>query len=228
MLDRPARNHMLETIDAYLHGRIKAFEFDRLLHEGLPKTSDRTVHTAVVDLWLFYDDIKDHTVVLRKESWDYIQRVRLLLASDAECQKTGEPWQWRQLVALCGFIVIIADAFWSPDIAHWMIYNTPISALVLIWMYAPMFFARPSPQPTLTLPFESLAQLRQIRRLVPGFKKERYPSELKESRIRNPMWAAVMLTVSALAMLLIAPMPLLIAAFPLARKRRIVIPSRES
>ncbi len=82
MVDRNTRDTVLAAMDDYLSGRIRSFEFDERLHKV--ESRDTTVNQLIFTLWSCYDDIIDHPVRLTREGWDYLQRVRLVLHSNAE------------------------------------------------------------------------------------------------------------------------------------------------
>jgi hypothetical protein len=222
MVDRPARTQILNAITAYLHGEIHAFEFDERLHQGVLKTKDRTVAFARTALWQLYDDITDHPVHLSKEAWDFVQRLRLILASNVEVQ-TSRSWTLRQPLALVGLLILLLTAlrlgltwnFWCIDIL--------VGLITILPLYLPSTFASQQNQEQRRLvPFESLPQLRAIRRTVTDFQKEQYPSALVGRRLRSPAWTVVMLSISTVAWAVCAPLFLTLGLLPTPQKIKIL------
>src|SRR4051812_27167195 len=75
MLDRPARAELIRTISEYLGDGMTAIAFDERINEIADETEDKTVRDVVSALWFYYDDCRDHPVVLTKEEWNYFQRL---------------------------------------------------------------------------------------------------------------------------------------------------------
>src|SRR5262245_39841139 len=109
MIDRESRKSILAAMDDYLDGTIKTSEFvDRL--DAL-KTDDQTVREIRFFTWGHHDDLIDHQVKLSRQEWNFFQRLRLILQSDAEI--TGERfWNWTAfhalLFSLLGSLILIA------------------------------------------------------------------------------------------------------------------------
>jgi hypothetical protein len=83
-VDRQQRDLLLSAIDRFLNEELTAFSFDDEIFDLKDRADDETVRQIIDELWCFYDDCDDHKVVLDQISWNYIQRLRLLLTSDAE------------------------------------------------------------------------------------------------------------------------------------------------
>jgi len=72
------REGLRNCIREYLDEKITAFQFDEKL--GAYRTSqDETVSAVALEMWSYYDDLKDHNVVALKQEWDYWQRLLLVL-----------------------------------------------------------------------------------------------------------------------------------------------------
>jgi hypothetical protein len=83
LVDSSARAAICEAIDGHLNDQLSAFAFDERLARIRSETKDPTALFVIEQLWYFYDDCDDHLVCLEKQSWDTIQRLRLLLESRA-------------------------------------------------------------------------------------------------------------------------------------------------
>src|SRR5664279_5606260 len=86
-IDRPGRNALLAIMDDYLSGKIRTSEFQERL-DALD-TKDTTIRHIVYLVWFHYDDFIDHPVKLTRQEWNYFQRLRLILQSDAEIKTHG-------------------------------------------------------------------------------------------------------------------------------------------
>ena len=95
MIDRKARDEMGKAIRDYMEERIGAFE----LHDSLDciahETEDGTVKVIGRQIWFHYDDCKDHKIVASKQTWDYFNRLLLLLESEAEAEFVRTRTSWR-------------------------------------------------------------------------------------------------------------------------------------
>ena len=97
IVDRQKRDVLIGAINRYLDGKTTAFEFDDEIF-GI-ESDDPAIH-IVRQLWYFYDDCKDHTVQLAEGHWDLIQRLVLILRSDAQIEiSTRRRWDLRSLLA---------------------------------------------------------------------------------------------------------------------------------
>lgn len=98
MIDRKNREYLIEIINKFLNCEISAFKFDDLLEEI--DSGDQTVNHVISELWYFYDDCTDHDAHFSKEGWDYVQRLVLILQSNAEIIKEHIPLAGTRLLAL--------------------------------------------------------------------------------------------------------------------------------
>ena len=75
---------MIEAIQSYMDEMILSDQLDNMIGEITAGTEDATVKTVGLAVWGLYDDLQDHLVVASKEQWDYLNRLLLLLRSDAQ------------------------------------------------------------------------------------------------------------------------------------------------
>ena len=140
--DRECRNRLIDCINRYLTDSITSFQFDDELDAISASTHDSTVRLIASDLWNFYDDCKDHSVVLDKKSWDYIQRLLLVLESENEMHRLP----LRGDTALMPFSSIShllsvyrACAFrkrrFRPELCRRRIRTTPSDVIIAAWKY---------------------------------------------------------------------------------------------
>jgi hypothetical protein len=89
MVDREAREQLASILRSYMKEEVTAFQLDERLDSFRRFPNDETVELIAADLWGCYDDLKDHKVVATKETWNYFNRVLVLLSSDAELERGG-------------------------------------------------------------------------------------------------------------------------------------------
>lgn len=190
VIDREARNRLGETIESYLDDRLMAFTFDDQIMAISGQTQDETVRIVVQQLWFFYDDCTNHRVVLSKEAWDYIQRLLLLLDSDAELlSEKHRRWTWKQTFAVTALSIFMAIAFMSGLGVHLYILAIPFGliSMILSAVEAKAQAKDPNADRIVRLtPFKNLTQLLVLRRRSRRFRKRRYRLELVDRLIRSP------------------------------------------
>lgn len=226
MVDRENRDRLVNAISDYLDERITAFEFDDQLTETHSSKDEVVIYTAR-NLWLFYDDLKDHKVVLAKEGWGFFQRFSLLLQSDACFETTRKrKYSLRQLVAafsLLLFAMICIRLGLGYQTLAVVIPFGIISIMLSRWKGKT---SKNTTEPDFTLyPFFSITEILRTRRTVPGFVKRPYPPHLKTRKIRS--WAMSLIApFNAYAgWLLFSPIVLFFQMFPDKYEvQRVVVP----
>jgi len=216
MVDRKARAELVSTIDAFLSRKIKAFEFDDRQTRIAAATKDKTVRHASTRVWFYYDDLINHEVNLSKEQWDYFQRLRLLLQSQAEwCEVKGK-WRWGlpQILAWCS-LFFLSIVIWKWGIG-WEFLVAEASVAIVWFALFGLSPARSVEEPRIAqcLPFESWMQLRRIRTATPQFVKFGYPLNASRQPLRTRENAIMMYVVPIPASLIFMPFILPFAAVP--------------
>lgn len=221
MVDRDARDKLADLIDSYLDERITAFEFADAERGITSKTKDRTVVHVAWALWHFYDDLEDHTVHMPKEVWDYVQRLLLLLRSDAEICKQRRIWSWRQAVAAAALICFFAVAIPMGFGKHLFLVAIPFG-LISIAISDEFRKPKDEDEETITLaPFASITEVLRVRRTVPGFRKRRYPPGLESRRTRSRSVVPGMCVLTA-GWLMLSPLVLALQLLPGWDKREAI------
>lgn len=214
MIDRAARDEVITVFESYLDDQITAFEFDDRLHDV--DSEDWTVNEIILEAWFHYDDGKDHKVNLSKPEWDYIQRLLLILRSDAELSASAEKrWSWDHALAwlaLAGFVGIALIAGWGWHLYLWAIPFGIIS--VLISDYRRRREPVPKANEIACEPFASFSQIRQFRQHLPGFVKQRYRREIGQRTIRGEAEESFSWAFFHCYWILFGPVVLLFQGFP--------------
>ncbi len=93
MIDRSARNSMAEAARHYLAGLSTNFVFDNTIFDL--KSSDPAIRAIRQQLWLIYDDLREHRHVgkwmLSKDQRDIVVRIIMFLKNDVEYQWPAVP-----------------------------------------------------------------------------------------------------------------------------------------
>jgi hypothetical protein len=217
MIDRHARDQMEALISAYMAGTLRSDELDEAKSKIEEATIDDTVKQVGFSLWFFYDDLIDHTIVADKDTWDYLNRLRLLLQSDGEIESIGKGrrWQWPQRIAtlaLLGFGMVVAQVGFGE---HLLVYALPfgVISMVLSWFNRRRERVTALRGMRLT-PFPSVRSLLAVRRQVAGFTRIHYPRMLAGKRIRSRLAGWFMLLPSYLMWLMFSPLVLACQALP--------------
>lgn len=213
LIDREARDRMARAVDRYLNEEITAFEFDDDLMTISSDTEDQTVREIMIGLWGQYDDFTDHKVVASKESWDYMQRLLLILKSNARLEvPKRRRWTHRQSIAISFLtlfltVVIYADSGILACFAYVVV--GVVSLALLHW------HERLSEPDSAMVPFSSLTEIVKVRKSVPSFSKQSYPPHLKLRAIRSPLLEMIhWRPIHDVLWFAVSPLALLFQSFP--------------
>lgn len=212
-IDRANRDRLIVSINRYLNDETTAFDFDDEIFAIREATIDRTIHLAVDLLWTCYDDLKDHKVHLTREGWDYVQRLLLVLESDATIELlTRRHWDAAQLWASAALMAVAAVSV-ALGFQWQLLLLWPV-----MWCVSLLIFharnVRDEPSQPLIKPFVSITQIAQVRRRFRRFRKWRYPLRISGRRIRKGWNAIAMGIWLHSAWLMFSPIALLWQSLP--------------
>ncbi|MEN9361848.1 MAG: hypothetical protein RL095_3383 [Verrucomicrobiota bacterium] len=222
MVDTAARSALAEAIRGYLQEDLTAFQLDDALDKIQNSTRDETVLLVAKILWFSYDDLKDHSILADKQSWDSFHRLLLLLESGCEVQWSPSKWDWGwpQCLALLFLGIYLAIAVPSGWGNHLLILGLPFGLAIwaVSWTQRVQGTKDAVEAAAHISPFTSWAELRQARRRVPHFFKPLMSEVISRRRIRHPFTEKIM-TLSVFVMLSIfSPLVFLIQSLPQKRK----------
>jgi hypothetical protein len=186
MIDREARNALLAAVDDYLRGAIKTFDFDECLVSI--RTQDKTVRESASLIWRFYDDIIDHPVKLTRPQWNFCQRLRLILKSDAELS-VHRTWNFTAFHAwaLAAIIQLPIVLLLAGLGSMFCLIHISIGVVFLWWVHSEQ---KQPPPPTIiplaeTFPFPDFSSMHSVFESAPTFQKMAYPRDLDPTPIRS-------------------------------------------
>lgn len=225
-VDRAHRDHLVEAMDGFLHDELSAFEFDKAIFSIRDQTKDETVQHVVCRLWHHYDDCTDHKVRLDPVEWNYFQRLRLLLQSDAALESSHRRiWSAAQIVAavaLAGFAWTVSQVGWGP---HLYLVALPFGAISIgLSVWRRRVYRKAMNCDVTLYPFSSVAQLLWVGQPVVGFRKERYREEIASRRVRDAGSALASALQMYVPWMLYGPAALLGQVFPMSIPRLRVAP----
>jgi hypothetical protein len=218
MLDRRARDDINRALRAYMAEELTAFQLDDVLMRVMDETEDETVKPVALAIWCHYDDLKDHKIVATKAQWDYLNRLLLILESDAEIETVKTSWRWHggQAVAAAFLMAFGCVALWAGFGERLLLYAVPFGlvSMVLARFNHRQRCRRVSASELALTPFPSVGRLLSVRRSVRGFVRRRYPREINGRRIRSPAMSTMIRLPSALAWLVLSPVVLFFQMLP--------------
>jgi hypothetical protein len=216
MIDRVARDRVIDAFEGFLDDKITAFEFDERLQDI--ESDDQTVKEVIHAAWFHYDDCTDHKICWSKAQWDYFQRLLLILRSDAELLNPHprvRHWSWDHAVAWSACALFAGTAL----ILGWGWQLFPLATLfgilsISINAYRQRQETKPTPDEIACLPFESSSQIRWLLCQTPEFQKRKYRPELADRTIRSEEVVGFNWMLSYCSWILLSPAVLLFQGFP--------------
>jgi hypothetical protein len=215
MIDRAAREQLASILRSYMNEEITAFQLDERLDSFRRFPNDETVELIAADLWGCYDDLKDHKVVATKETWNYFNRVLLLLSSDAELERERNEFRWHSGQILPGVCLLLAvglsvSAGWNLDLVEIFVPFGLVS-MAISWMNCRRSVGSPAPE---IYPFPSFISLSAVRRRTGFSSKMPWKKALGSRKIRHPLIATMMWAPRIAAWLVLSPVILLFQSLP--------------
>jgi hypothetical protein len=215
MVDRASREQMIGAIQSYMDEAILSDQLDSMLGEISGGREDATVRTVGLAVWGLYDDLQDHLVVASKEQWDYLNRLLLLLRSDAEATVVRERFRLMHgapLLALGAYLCLIASTRFSLDgIFGWAV---PLGLVSMGFAWLRRRWAVKHAQKPSTTPFPTLSCLLAVRRSAEHFERKHYPRALAGRRLRSRLNEALLWALWIPGWLIFSPIVLLAQALP--------------
>jgi hypothetical protein len=227
-VDRLNRDALVAAINRYLDGETTAFKFDDEIF-GID-SDDPTISYLVRQLWLFYDDLKDHKAQLSKEAWDYFQRLVLVLQSDAHIEvSTRRRWDYSHVIAFDALLLFVYAAWWLGWGPQLIVLAIPFGAvsIAISWWRGRAAAQEVDKNQIALMPFSSVSELLPLRRRVQNFRKRKYPVGMTPFKVRSPLEETAMKLQSYASWLRFSPLVLMFQVLPTTETNtRIVIDDR--
>jgi hypothetical protein len=195
-------------------------------------SEDATVQKFARQLWLYYDDCKDHRAMLDRAQWNLFQRMELFLRTDNEFdaryrQATRRSLHAVQGVALIALVVQLAALYTHPELWKLICLAGALVALPLWILRRRLSHHLFTPEERRCsdglceryLPFADFEDIRCAVRAT-GFRKQPWRSQLASRRVRSRLMELLpWLLISALLVVcfyVLSPLILLIECLPLS------------
>ena len=206
------RRELADLFARYLDGTLADYG-DTTAWKQLHKSDNPTIANGYQILLDQIEDTMFDAELLEKSEWDYLERVRLAVLSDAKIVKRKSfHFGWRNLLSGVGFFSFVMIA------AHYGVgyHLLPVTAsfALVIFAFTKVLPKKDSTSPyqSILSPFDSFADLKLAHRNAVSFKKHRYKKRTAEesSLAGKCFW----IVIASCAMAVLSPVILLVLIFP--------------
>lgn len=215
-VDRIARNELIDLVNRYLEGDLSTFEFDEKIFELSDQTQDKTISEIVELLSCFYDDCYDRKVDLDKNQWNYIQRLLLILHSEAHLVVIETTRKSpTQFVASASLGILLLGCWWlefGPMMPLLTVGFGFVAIAINMWKnWTP---EQLPPHRLVLAPFSSYGEIWEVRESVSTFEKRKWPEHMATSQLFRDASTRLSLFGMYLQWLVASPLVLLEMCFP--------------
>ncbi len=210
-VNRADRDCAACLIRKVLNRQLTAAEFEEAIEE-FGRSTDETVNKICSEMYSYGDNLIGEYLSLSKPSWNYIQRLLLVLDSDMHWIETNRcSYSYVQIFAGIGvlaFTIAFATWGWSPQL--WV-------SIVLLGVYSLTLnrCRRPIDHPQANIgilyPFHDLRALEHTYKSTANFVKQKYPAELYRDYVDRTFLHAI---TNCVITLMGSPIVLVMQAFP--------------
>ena len=220
MVDRELRERVAGLIESWLREAEKDEDAAEQLEKLVKETPDEAAR-YVADIAALEIEFK---IGMTKAEWDYLQRLLLLLRSDAcvriERRRWWSGWQPVTAVSFGAYLWVAVEVGWSEKLAAAHVFFGAISMMIGYVQGRPIRAERRRETPR--APFESRSQIRTILKRT-GFQKTPYPAKLGRPRAFMLFMRFLQWEQGAVLHLIFVPVMLVAQAWPGSRKSVSVI-----
>jgi hypothetical protein len=220
MVDRQARNRLIEAIIMCLESKVDDHAFEQMVTEI--DTKDEVAFEFQLNLNNL-TDFASSSLSEQRGIWQYFNRYMLLLHSDAEFEWRQGKLRWKPiqaLPALCLVTVVLALCMRESGV------HLPIVFLVFATVDAlcrRFFERRDSGDEELLSPFDSYASLSIVRRNTPSFAKLKVPRNLDRVKISRDGATLITHMLWLPVYVLLAPILLVFSSLPFNERKQVVV-----
>ncbi len=220
MLNRIDRNDTAILYEAFFNGKIydSSDEVDTLIQETCSRvenSDDPTVQMAYKIFIQHHEACGGEIHLIDKSEWDYLERIRLVLLSDAELLEHSQPINFNRQNLLSLLASTSFFLFWYLSGTGWhlLLYTVPLGLLLFLTQEV---FTDKIPKLNLYQgiiePFISLQQLEKTYHSVSNFQKNKFPAKYRNKKSWS--WTSFEGNLIILIMLIFSPLILLIMSIP--------------
>lgn len=206
---------MIAAIQSYMDEEAFSDQLDDTLAEIASGTNDATVKAVRRAVWGFYDDVVNHPIVASKEQWAYLNRILLLLRSDAEAAVARGRFRLPHCAALLALVGYLCVSAWMGfSVAAMIRCAVPFGfvSMALAGVQRRTGTTHTSKPPT--TPFPTFGSLAAVRRSVEHFEGKNYPRALANRRLRSRMSDILLWSFWIPGWLFLSPLVLIVQALP--------------
>ncbi|MEM7477453.1 MAG: hypothetical protein AAF483_20910 [Planctomycetota bacterium] len=219
MIARKDRNETADLITSFLSGKLDKSQA-KIWHRVFD-SQDATVRYACEILGDYYEGYDSDVHLMEKSEWDHLERVRLVLLSDAQLQRDAKcRFSFRN--TLCCFGLLAFGVFVLLSGTGWhLLAGTSILGVLLILFarFLPSENAGSNPYKQIIEPFVTIQQLSSTYKSTMSFRKNRFPRQRNDdaNEWRHLSWlidSFWIISVCGIVLLCLSPIILLVMAFP--------------
>jgi len=218
MVSRKDRNDSASLIAAFLNGKL-AKSHTQVWHR-VYDSDDATVKHACEILADYHEGYENDIHLIDKTEWDHLERVRLVLMSDAELQRSSKCiFDLRRFFACIGLGALLVFAVLTGTGWHLLVGTSALGLIILcFWKLFPATKTNTDPYKHVIEPFVSFRQLETVYKSTSSFRKYRFPKKWQDDAdiwnslkwLINSFW----ITVCGIVLLTLSPIILLVLAIP--------------
>ena len=218
MILRKDRNDTASLITAFLSGKLDkshAQTWHRVYN-----SDDATVRYACEILGDYHEGYDSDVHLMEKSEWDHLERVRLVLLSDAQLQRDARcRFGIRNLLCCIGLFAFGAFALLSGTGWHLLAGTSILGVLIILFAkFLPSKNVGSNPYKQIIEPFVTIQQLTSTYKSAASFRKNRFPREWNDdpnewghlSWLINSFW----ISVCGIVLFCLSPIILLVMAVP--------------
>lgn len=218
MIARKDRNDTANLITAFLNGKLDESHIE--LWHRVFGSEDATARYACEILGEYHEDYDSDVHLMEKSEWDHLERIRLVLLSDAELQRNSKcRVSVRNLLCCAGLIAFGAFVFMSGTGWHLLVGTSTLGVLIiLLGIVFRSTTTESNPYKSIIEPFVTIQQLSTVYKSTISFHKNRYPRQWNDapddwrhlSWLINSFW----ISVGGIVLFCLSPIILMVLAIP--------------
>lgn len=218
MIVRKDRNDTADLITAFLGGKLDK-SHAKIWHRVFD-SDDATVRYACEILGDYHEGYDSDVHLMEKSEWDHLERVRLVLLSDAGLQRnTRCRFGIRNLLCYFGLLAFGAFVLLSGTGWHLLAGTSILGVLIILFAKSlPTKNVGSNPYKQIIEPFVTIQQLSSTYKSTVSFRKNRFPRDWNDAPTewRHLSWLiySFWISVCGIVLFCFSPIILLLLAVP--------------